>query len=437
MGLIQNQQQTGSRLRVAIAGYDVEGQATYRYLSRQSSYDITILDEREVELPAGAQGRLGPGVFDQELDFDQVWRTPGLPPWRLKTTAPVYSGTIEFMNQCPAPVIGVTGTKGKGTTATLISQILAAAGQKTHLVGNIGQPALDSLDQIKPEDSVVYELSSFQLWDVKTSPAVAVVLMVEPEHLDRHKDLEDYLTAKSNIARWQDEKGVTVYHPTNRLSARVAKPGLGRKVKYLDQTGAYIKEGRLVIGEQEICSVAEFGLPGVHNHENIAAAVTAAWQIKPDSGAAARAIKTFKGLPHRLQTIAEKNGITFVDDSFATTPATAVAAAASFAQPKVMILGGSDKGSDYGQLARQLKSADIRRLILIGQTGPAIKAELDKVGLLNYELVPGGMGDIVERAAKVAEAGDVVLLSPACASFDMFDDYVDRAEQFKRAVEKL
>ena len=437
MGLIQNQQQSGSRLRVAIAGYDIEGQATYRYLSRQGNYDITILDEREVELPAGVDSRLGAGVFETELDFDQVWRTPGLPPWRLKTTASVYSGTIEFMNRCPALVIGVTGTKGKGTTATLISRILTAADHKTHLVGNIGQPALDLLDQIKAEDVVVYELSSFQLWDVKTSPDIAVVLMVEAEHLDRHQDLDDYLNAKSNIARWQDERGVTIYHPNNRLSARVAKPGLGRKLKYLGRGGANIKDDQLVIAEQEICSVTEFGLSGPHNHENIAAALTAVWQVKPDAKAAAQVIKEFKGLPHRLQTIAEKNGVTFVDDSFATTPATSLAAAHSFAQPKVMIIGGSNKGSDYSNLVKGLRSTDIRRLILIGQTAPAIKAELDKVGFDNCELVSGGMGDIVKRAAELARAGDVVLLSPACASFDMFKDYIDRAEQFKAAVEKL
>lgn len=437
MALTQTHHDSTRRRRVAIAGFDVEGQASWRYLSRQGQADITILDEQQVQLPGGATGKLGPGVFDEALDYDEVWRTPGLPPSRIKTSGEITSGTIEFLKQCPARVIGVTGTKGKGTTATLTQRILEAGGQTTHLVGNIGTPALDKLPHIKSEDIVVYELSSFQLWDVKQSPIAAVILMIEPEHLDKHPDLDDYINAKSNIARWQDDGGVVIYHPTNKLSARAAAPGLGKKLKYLTQNSAFIEENHLFIAGQEICSVSDFALPGPHNHENIAAAATAAWQFSQDAVATAKAIKAFTGLPHRLERIAQKKGVTYVDDSFATTPATALAAARSFDQPKIMIIGGSDKGSDYAVLAKGLAGLNVKKVLLIGQMAEAIRGELDKVGGVDYEPVEGDMTRIVARAAELAEAGDAVLLSPACASFDMFKDYLDRAEQFKAAVEKL
>jgi UDP-N-acetylmuramoylalanine--D-glutamate ligase len=331
----------------------------------------------------------------------------------------------------------VTGTKGKGTTATLISQILTASGQRAQLVGNIGRPALELLADIKSADVVIYELSSFQLWDIKQSPQLAVVLMIEPEHLDKHESLDDYVAAKSNIARWQSSDDRVIYHPSNKLSAKVAGVGLGKKLKYLSPQGAHIRDGQLVIEEQVICSVKDFGLLGEHNHENIAAALTASWLFSQDAAAAAKVIKGFKGLPHRLQIAAVKKGVSYVDDSFATTPATTAAAANSFTQPKVMIIGGSDKGSEYGGRAKVLAKSNIRRILLIGQMAPVIESELKNAGLTNYEIVSGGMDRIVARSAELAEAGDVVLLSPACASFDMFKDYIDRAEQFKAAVESL
>lgn len=438
MALIQRQDQAGERLKVAIAGFELEGQATYRYLRRKGEYDITVLDERtDISPPNGVASQLGPDVFSEELKFDQVWRTAGLPPSKIKTSGQITSATSEFLARCPAPVIGVTGAKGKGTTATIISQILKASKLTVHLVGNIGQPALDVLDQVQPEDFVVFELSSFQLWDVKQSPEVAVVLMVEPEHLDKHTSLEDYLQAKSNIARWQGEGDVVIYHPTNKLSAKVAKVGLGKKIRYFHPEGAHIQDGYLTIEGHRICLVEEFGLPGQHNHENIAAAVTAAWRFSQNAMAFKQAITGFKGLPHRLEIIGEKDGVRYVDDSIATTPSAAIAALESFNEPKVLILGGSDKGADFKPLAKALTKADIRRVLLIGQMADTLEVTLKKAHFTNYEKVEGKMSDIVAKASAVAKTGDVVLLSPACASFDMFKDYQDRAEQFKAAVKTL
>lgn len=442
MGLVEQHDfsRSGQRLKVAIAGFGVEGKAILKYLQAQGgAMDITVLDQTEVSIPEGVNKEIGPLVFDGELAYDIVWRaSPAIAPQRLQTSGQVMTMTQEFFARCPAPIIGVTGSKGKGTTSALCAEILKRAGAKVHLVGNIGRPALEALEQIKSDDIVVFELSSFQLWDLKVSPQVAVVLMIEPEHLDVHSDLNDYVQAKSNITRWQAPNDVTIYYPDNPLTAQAAEVGLGRKIKILTREGANIVDDKLVVDGQTICPTKEFGLLGEHNHANIAAALTAAWQFRQDVDAAATAIKAFKGLPHRLELISTKNGVGYIDDSISTTPSSALAAIKAFHQPKVIILGGSDKGSDYSALAQELADSDsVIKALLIGATTGKIRVELDKCGFKSYESLAGGMEVVVKRAAELAPKGSVVLLSPACASFDMFKDYLDRSAQFKAAVDKL
>lgn len=367
MGLMQHRPQgvSGDRLTAAIVGFGQEGESIYRYLSGQGLYDITIVDDAiktKIPLPSGVDSKLGPGSIEQPLEFDEVWRaSPAVAPWRISTSSEVKTITKEFFARCPAPIIGVTGSKGKGTCASLIHEILKNAGMSVHLVGNIGHPALDKLKVIKPDDVVVYELSSFQLWDLQQSPPTAVVLMVEPEHLDVHKDLADYVKAKQNIARWQSPEDNVVHHPTNELSLKVAKVGMGHKIPFLTTNAAYIREEKLVIDEHEICSINEVGLIGKHNHENVSAAVTAAWFYTKDTSAIANAVKNFKGLEHRLQEVAIKNGVRFIDDSIATTPSSAIAAIQSFVEPKILILGGSDKGADYTELAQAVTQQNVKK----------------------------------------------------------------------------
>ena len=439
MGLMQPRQthDSSQRLRVAIAGFDVEGRATYEYLSQRPDVEITVIDQQDVEVPAGVSKLTGPEVFAGELDFDEIWRTPGLAPGKLKTAGQITSGTIEFFKKCPAKIIGVTGTKGKGTTASLIARILKTSGQRVHLVGNIGRPALKALPSIQPNDIVVFELSSFQLWDLKQSPQVAVVVMIEPDHLDVHKDMDDYLSAKSNIVRWQSTEDTTVFFSGDELSAKVASSGLGRKLPVPDTETAQISQGVLSVEGQDICSAEEFGLLGEHNHANVLAASVASWQFSQNVEAMAEAIRGFKGLPHRLQLIASKNGVDFVDDSISTTPTSAIAALRAFEGPKAIILGGSDKGSEFDKLASELASQQQVKAVLIGQTASKIKRALDRAGYKDYEMVSGGMMEIVRTAVTNLGGSGTVLLSPACASFDMFDDYQDRADKFKQAVQGL
>ncbi|HEX9679095.1 MAG TPA: UDP-N-acetylmuramoyl-L-alanine--D-glutamate ligase [Candidatus Saccharimonadales bacterium] len=444
MGLIDRRDTplSGQRRTVAIAGFGLEGKSILEYLQKQGGEsDITILDQQpnpKIPVPDGVSADLRPTVFESELNYDQVWRaSPQIAPQRLKAAGELRTLTQEFFANCPAPIIGVTGTKGKGTTSTLIAKILEADKQTVHLVGNIGQPALSVLDKIKATDYVVFELSSFQLWDLKQSPQVAVVLMVEPEHLDVHDGLDDYIQAKCNIARWQGPDDVVIYHSDNQLSAKIASVGLGKKIKYLTTEGAHIRGGEILINEQNICSVEAVALPGKHNLENICAAVTAAWQYTQNTQAIKQVVTSFKGLPHRLQLVSVKNGVEYVDDSFGTTPQTAIAAIESYSEPKILILGGSDKGSNFEELAAAVKSGGVKKVLLIGQMAQSIRATLDKIGYKQYVKASGSMSDIVKQAASMAVKGDVVLLSPACASFDMFKNYVDRADQFVAAVRDL
>lgn len=432
-------------MKIAIVGYDIEGQASYRYYAGEGDHDIYIFDEAE-ELrgaPESATVVTGRGALDRlrEMSFDLVVRTPGLPLAKLKGIVNVSSATREFFDRCPAPIIGVTGSKGKGTTASLIAGILEADGRTVHLVGNIGRPALDLLPEITPEDVVVYELSSFQLWDLDQSPRVAVVLMIEPDHLDKHTDLDDYLAAKANIVRHQSADDICIYQPTNPLTAKVVRGGKARKIRYGIEAdgGAYIKKNTFFVQDHPICSVDVVRLPGEHNQENACAAITAARVFDASDEAVERGLATFDGLPHRLKYVRSVDGVDYYDDSIATTPGSAIAALNAFDQRAVVILGGSDKGADLSGLVPAVIAKNARSVVLIGAMRDRLKDLFLKAGYNNLQLVEqqATMAQIVEVARGQAQPGDVVIMSPAFASFDMFKSYQDRGEQFVAAVEEL
>ena len=333
-------------------------------------------------------------------------------------------------------IIGVTGTKGKGTTSTLIAKMLEASGKKVHLGGNIGIPPLELLNnKIEPDDWVVLELANFQLIDLKYSPHIAVCLMVVAEHLDWHEDIEEYIAAKQQLFINQEESDIAIYYSEDENSESVAGASFGQLIPYMAEPGAVIENEKVIIGGQDICKVSDIALLGEHNWQNICAAVTTVWQITQDIDAMNSVIQNFKGLEHRLEFVREYEGVNYYDDSFGTTPETAIVAMQAFSQPKVIILGGSDKNSDYTELAKTVKSSNVRKAILIGQMADKIQASLDKVGFKDYQ--PGGddMQTIVNNARNSAQDGDVILLSTGCASFGMFDNYKDRGEKFKQAVQ--
>ncbi|MDX1765933.1 MAG: UDP-N-acetylmuramoyl-L-alanine--D-glutamate ligase [Candidatus Saccharimonadales bacterium] len=425
--------------RVAIAGLGVEGRSALKFFRGRGAL-VTIVDEAEslAELPDGVEAFLGPESFESLDKFDIISRAPSIRPDRLPSGPQITSVTIEFFNRCPAPIIAVTGTKGKGTTTTLIAEILKNAGKTVHILGNIGAPGLDILDHISKDDVVCYEISSFQLWDLKKSPKVAVVLMVVEDHLDVHRSPEEYYEAKANIGRFQSSDDLVVVHPDNQNSAAIASKSPARMVRYLTEEGAHIRGDDIVISDQKICSVGEVGLIGRHNLENIAAAVTAAWEYTQDIPAIATAVKEFSGLEHRLEKVADIGGISYYDDSFSTTPTTTMAAINSFDQPIVLIIGGWDKGANFSEMADLIQKSNVKGVVVAGDTAPKILKALESVEYQGQvSSGQSGMTDMVSAAKDMATDGDIVLLSPGCASFGLFDNYKQRGNQFKDEVRKL
>ena len=423
-------------MKVAIAGYGAEGQSSYRYFTNRGE-DVTIVTTKvspDYPVPDGAQAIVADDAFAQLEDFDVVVRTPPMRPDSIHTRGKVWTQANEFMALCPAPVIGVTGTKGKGTTCSLIAAILRASGQRVHLVGNIGVPPLDLLPSIQPSDVVVFEMSSFQLWDLQKSPQIAVVLMIEPDHLDIHRDMDEYVGAKANIARFQSERDTVIYHPTNAFSQQIAELGSGRRVRYAnaDGGGVYVREAEFIGPNGVICSVDAVQLPGAHNQDNACAAITAALVAGADPAFVEAGLRAFTGLPHRLKYVRTVNDVEYFDDSIATTPGSAIAALRSFPGRNVIILGGSDKGADYTEIIETCKAVGAS-VIAIGQTGERIEQLCVHYGV-PCEREEGGMPMVVSRAARMAQPGSRVLLSPASASFDQYKSYSDRGDQFIAAV---
>lgn len=411
-------------MKVGIVGYGVEGKSAEAYYKAKGD-EVVILDT------------------DKDLTgYDLLVRSPGVHPSKLPEDAKVTSVTNEFMAVCPAPIFGVTGTKGKGTTASLLAEMLKSAGKTVHLGGNFGVPALDLLPQIQPDDIVVLELSSFQLMDAKKSPHVSICLMIAPEHLDYHSDEQEYWSAKGNIFAHQGSTDIAIYNKNDQHSMDLAYTSAGQKIPYdveaADKSGAYVADEAIWYQDTRICSVSDVALLGRHNLQNVCAAVAAACHETEDVVAIAEAIKTFQGLPLRLQAIKTVNDVLYVNDSIGTTPESTIAAVQAFTEPKVLILGGSDKGASFTDMAQVITDSNVPGVVIMGQTGDQIEGELKLAGYPDNQIQrAGSMEEAVAKTAEIAEAGSVVLLSPACASFDMFESYKQRGEMFNAAVQSL
>lgn len=431
-------------MEVAILGFGDEGRAAYDFYKKQGAH-ITIFDQAEQPkyvAPEGTRLIHGANAFERLSGFDKVLRgSPAIRPDSIKTDGEVTSVTKEFFAASPSKnIIGITGTKGKGTIAALTHDILVAAGQHVHLVGNIGVPALAVLDDIQPDDIIVYELSSFQLWDMTKSPHVAVIGMIEPEHLEVHKDFAEYIGAKANIAKWQSSDDIVIYHPINQFSAEIAAQSKGAKIRYNSPEGAYIDGEDIIIDDQVICSVHDVRIPGPHNLDNICAALTAAWQYTNDAAAAAKAITTYTGLPYRLEFVRNVQGVKFYNDSISTTPGSVAAALQAFEPAhEIIVIGGQyDKGAHFEGLARDLAERNPKHVLFVGPIGKRIYNLARQAGYVGGELhEQWDMSAMVQRAYALAEGGDIVILSPAVASFGDFKNYKDRGDQFTHAVEAL
>lgn len=452
-------------MKIAIAGYGAEGKSNYAYYAAQGGHEITIADERTTipDLPSNVPLILGEGAFGKLQDFDLVVRTAGLNPHKIQTNGKIWSGTNEFFAKCPAEIIGVTGTKGKGTTCSLIAAILKAAGRTVHLVGNIGLPAVEELSKIKPDDLVVYELSSFQLWDLEKSPHVAVILHIEPDHLDVHANMDEYLRAKANIRLHQTPEDICFYHPTNLYTQKIVQM-LGdqssdwfkdrdwrwRAFRYgtsevRDPSVAlsYVEKGVFCIqrgGTDQISTVSTsvLKIAGEHNQQNACAAIDAALVYGVSDEAIKQGLGSFDGLPHRLKFVREVDGVSYYDDSISTTPGSSIAAMKAFDGPKVMILGGSSKGVEFEELAREAGISNVKAVVAVGAEADKIETAMHDHNIVVFNIGSDvTMKEIVATATSQSEKGDFIVLSPACASFGMFKSYTDRGDQFIAAVNAL
>lgn len=437
-------------MKIAIAGFGLEGRSNYTYFrNKYPTADIVIFDEDEaaIDLPIDCKTVLGRDAFARITGFDLVVRTAGLPPHKIGQSDNHWSATREFFNECPAFVIGVTGSKGKGTTCSFITEILKAhfkhSEKRVHLVGNIGVPALGILANIKPNDIVVYELSSFQLWDVEQSPNVAVITLIEPDHLDVHTDMSEYVEAKRRIFRYQHKGDIAVYNEQDDRVRRIVENAIytteATAIPFLNNKFVHIEQGNFYYGNQKVCSIEAVGLPGRHNLLNAAAAISAIWQlIDGNIDSISSGLRNFHGLPHRLKLVRTINDIKFYDDSIATTPGSAIAAILSFDAPIVLILGGHDKGADYTELGRVINESMVKKVYAIGANRNKIDSQIKSVSNVAIEkLDTQSMVKLVDIAYHSAVPGDTVILSPAAASFDMFTSYKDRGDQFISAVNKL
>ena len=440
-------------MKIAIVGYGVEGHSNYKYYrNKYPDAEITIFDTKDelTDAPDGAKVVLGEDAFGKVKGFDLILRSPSIPPRDIAQADHHWSATREFMRQCPAPIIGVTGSKGKGTTCSFIAEILRAhfadqPDRQIHLMGNIGVPALDVLPKVREDDVVVFEMSSFQLWDCTQSPSIAVITMIEPDHLNVHKDYQEYVNAKVNILYYQHDGNTAVYNQEEadpelaELIGHIITTTQADDMPYPYRVGAHFDEENLYMGKEVICPIKDIKLPGRHNLLNACAAIAATWEITGhDVAAIAKGLVATEGLPHRLKFVRKVNETRFYDDSIATTPGSAIAAVKSFAEPKVLILGGSDKGADYHELGKIIDCGNVRAVLAIGanraKVAEQIIAETDTPVV---QVSSTSMDEIVETAYDLANPGDVVIMSPAAASFDMFTSYVDRGQHFVDAVNKL
>ena len=381
------------------------------------------------------------------LSADVVFRTPGMHPGNpaleaLRASGAEVTSEMEvFFQLCPCKIIAVTGSDGKTTTTTLISEMLKAQGYRVWLGGNIGTPLLSEIPHMTAGDMAVVELSSFQLMDMDRSPQVAVVTNLAPNHLDVHKDMQEYVEAKKNIFRYQDETGVLIVNGDNAITAPFRGNGKTRFFTRQGHTdnGATLENGWICRDGEKVLDTRDILLPGVHNIENYMAAILAVEGLVSDENIR-QVAKTFGGVEHRIELVAVKNGVTYYNDSIASSPSRTIAGLESFPQKVLLIAGGYDKHIPYDVLGPVI-CARVKKLYLNGATAEKIRQAVVQAPQYREGSPEIAMcGDLyraVEAASREAQPGDVVLLSPASAGFDQFKNFMERGNVFKKLVKEL
>ena len=439
--------------KVAVLGLGVSNQPLVRLLL-QYGCDVTgcdrtpreKLEESVLELERlGCKLSLGDTYLDN-IDADEVFRTPGMHPGNpalealRRRGAEVTSEMEVFFEVCPCRIFAVTGSDGKTTTTTLISEMLKASGNTVWLGGNIGTPLLPLTQQMKKADFAVVELSSFQLMDMRRSPCRAVITNLAPNHLDVHKDMQEYIDAKRNIYDFQDENGLLILNVDNDITAGMMGKGTTRFFSRQGKAVHVRQEGDMIFrGGDPVLDVKDILLPGVHNIENYMAAIAAVEGLVPDD-VIRQVAKNFGGVEHRIELVRIKDGVRYYNDSIASSPSRTIAGLRSFREPVMLIAGGYDKHIPYDVLGPEI-CAHVKKLYLGGATGPLIRAAVENCSAYtpgHPEIEDCGNFDAAFYAAvRDAKEGDIVLMSPASAAFDQFKNFMVRGDHFKKLVREL
>lgn len=444
--------------KVGVVGIGVSNKPVIRQLVALGAQVIAcdrrtdIGDEKKELESIGVRVELGDDYLKSIPGCQVIFRSPSMRPDNpyLKKArnngALITSEMEQFLKYCPAKVIGVTGSDGKTTTTTLINEMLKADGFNTFLGGNIGDPLLYRIEEIKPEDFVVVELSSFQLMDCHYSPQVAVITNLSPNHLDIHKDMEEYVNAKKNIFLNQDGTGITILNMDNEVTFGMRGEPIGSVRMFStknDMAKAYVKDGKMYVDDKFICAIDDVALPGMHNVENLLAAFCAVYDVVSIEAMREVALN-FTGVEHRIEYVREYKGIKFYNDSIASSPTRVLAGLRYFKNERkkkvILIAGGYDKHIPFDELADEGMDK-IKALILIGATKGKIRQAFEKKMKNKSEKFPiidaDSLADAVEKAIEQGEAGDIITLSPACAAFDMFKNFEERGKKFKEIVNSL
>lgn len=401
--------------------------------------DIEVLELERM----GAKLHLGEGYLT-DIAGDVAFRTPGLHPDKPELVALRQAGTVvtsemeAFFEVCPCAIIGVTGSDGKTTTTTLISEILKRAGHRVWLGGNIGTPLLDCAGKMNPKDKVVLELSSFQLMDLHKSCHIAVVTNLAPNHLDVHKDMDEYVAAKKNIFLRQTADDILIVNHDNALTEGFTAEAKGKVKRFSRRErvdGVYLENGTIFRGDTAVLQSADILIPGVHNIENYMAAIAAVEGLASDEDIRFVA-KHFGGVEHRIELVRVKDGVSYYNDSIASSPSRTIAGLRSFTKKVILIAGGYDKHIPYDALGPEI-AEHVKLLICTGATGSKIAAAARAVEGTPEILEIDDFYEAIRTASARAQDGDVVLLSPASAAFDKFKNFMVRGAEFKKTVMEL
>lgn len=443
--------------KTAVVGIGVSNTPLIRFLLKLGAKVSAFDKKNEEELgeiakefnEKGVNLVLGENYLDNLRGFEVIFKTPSMridSPYLREAQengAYITSEMEEFVRYCPAKIYGVTGSDGKTTTTTLIYNILKQEGYKTWVGGNIGTPLFSQIEEVKSTDRVVLELSSFQLMTMKVSPEVSVVTNLSPNHLDMHKSMDEYIESKKNIFKYQNNKGILILNADNEITNSMVNEAKGSVLKFsvkeAIKQGAYYKDGALYLIGNEVCKAEDIVIKGMHNVENYLAAFCA---LKEDVSIETmkKVATTFKGVEHRIEFVREVQGVKYYNSSIASSPSRTLADIKVFEKPVILIAGGYDKQIPFEPLAEE-GYPYIKKLVLLGDTKDKIKAAFEKVKLeKNLELpiiIADTFEDAVKKAKEASEDKDIVILAPACASFDMFVNFEVRGMRFKDIVNSL